>query len=242
MGPDYLLDAIKPVLECSLFMSYYPVLIQLDGKKVIVVGGGTVAERKIETLLEYGAAVQVVSRELTPRLRKYSEGGTIGFLGQEFNEDCLEGAFMVIAATDEPHLNRQVSEKAKEKGLLVNAVDQPSDCNFILPSILRRGDLLIAVSTSGKSPALAKKVRETLEERFGNEYASLLILMGRLREEIRSQRLSQDENRRIFHKLVNSPILEAIERKDWDEVRMILNGIIPWRLSSKDVINYLKVE
>jgi precorrin-2 dehydrogenase/sirohydrochlorin ferrochelatase len=223
-------------------MSYYPVLIHLDGKKVVVVGGGTVAERKIETLLEYGADVQVVSRDLTPRLRKYSEGGTIGFLGQEFNEDCLEEAFMVIAATDDPRLNHQVSQKAKEKGLLVNAVDQPSDCNFIVPSILRRGDFLIAVSTSGKSPALAKKVREALEERFGNEYESLLILMGRLREEILSQRLSQNENRRIFHELVNAPVLEAIARKDWNGVAMILNGIIPGRVTSKDVINYLKVE
>jgi len=223
-------------------MSYYPVLIHLDGKKVIVVGGGTVAERKIETLLEYGAAVHVVSRDLTPQLRKYSTEGTIGLLGQEFNEDCLEGAFMVIAATDDPRLNRQVSKMAKEKGLLVNAVDQPSDCNFILPSILRRGDLLIAVSTSGKSPALAKKVREALEERFGNEYESFLILMGRLREEVLSQRLSQDENRRIFHELVHSPILEAIGRKDWNGVAMILNGIIPGQLSSKDVMNYLKVE
>jgi precorrin-2 dehydrogenase/sirohydrochlorin ferrochelatase len=169
------------------------------------------------------------------------EEGTIGFLGHEFREDCLEEAFMVIAATDDPLLNHQVSEQAKERGLLVNAVDQPSDCNFILPSILRRGDLLIAVSTSGKSPALAKKVREALEERFGNEYESLLILMGRLREDILSQRLSQDENRRIFHELVNSPILEAIAREDWNQVTLILNGIIPGQLSTEDVITYLKV-
>jgi precorrin-2 dehydrogenase/sirohydrochlorin ferrochelatase len=223
-------------------MSYYPVLIQLEGKKVLVVGGGTVAERKVETLLQYGAQVQVISREMTPRLRRYSEGGKIGFIGQEFNEDWLEEAFMVIAATDDPSLNHQVSEKAKEKGLLVNAVDQPADCNFILPSILRRGDLLIAVSTSGKSPALAKKVREALEERFGDEYGSFLLLMGKLREDVLSQRLSQSENRRIFNNLVNSPILEAIGRKDWADVATILNGIVPWRLSSKDVINYLKVE
>jgi precorrin-2 dehydrogenase/sirohydrochlorin ferrochelatase len=223
-------------------MSYYPVLIQLDGKKVLVVGGGTVAQRKIETLLEYGAVVQVISQELTPRLRKFSDEGKIGFLGQEFNEDCLEEAFLVIAATDDPRLNHQVSEKAREKGLLVNAVDQPSDCNFILPSVLRRGDLLIAVSTSGKSPALAKKVREALEERFGNEYGSFLVLMGRLREEILSQRLSQGENRKIFNELVNSPILEAIGREDWNGVATILKGIIPRQLSSRDVINYLKGE
>jgi precorrin-2 dehydrogenase/sirohydrochlorin ferrochelatase len=241
MGPDYLLDAITIIWGCGPFMSYYPIFIHLEGKKVIVVGGGSVAERKTETLLECGAVVQVVSRDLTPTLKKYREEGTIGFLGHEFREDCLEEAFMVIAATDDPLLNHQVSEKAKERGLLVNAVDQPSDCNFILPSILRRGDLLIAVSTSGKSPALAKKVREALEERFGNEYESLLILMGRLREDILSQRLSQDENRRIFHELVNSPILEAIARKDWNQVTLILNGIIPGELSTEDVITYLKI-
>jgi precorrin-2 dehydrogenase/sirohydrochlorin ferrochelatase len=223
-------------------MSYYPVLIHIEGKKVIVVGGGTVAERKIERLLDYGAVVRVVSRDLTPQLRKYSEKGIIGFHGQEFNEACLEDAFMVIAATDDPILNHQVSEKAKERGLLVNAVDQPSDCNFIVPSILRRGDLQIAVSTSGKSPALAKKVREALEESFGNEYESLLILMGRLREEILSQGLSREENKRIFHDLINSPILEAIARKDWNEVSIILNGIIPGQLSTEDVITFLKVE
>lgn len=223
-------------------MSFYPIFIRLEGKKVIVVGGGGVAERKIETLLECGAVVQVVSQDLTPTLSRYREEGAIGFLGHEFREDCLEEAFMVIAATDDPILNHEVSEYAIERGLLVNAVDQPADCNFIVPSILRRGDLLIAVSTSGKSPALAKKVREALEERFGNEYELLLILMGRLREEILSQRLSQDENRRIFHELVHSPILEAIGRKDWNEVTMILNGIIPEQLSTQDVITYLKVE
>ena len=220
-------------------MSYYPVLIHLEGKKVIVVGGGIVAQRKIDTLVEYDADVHVVSRELTPVLGKYLEQGTIKLLGHEFRDKHLNGAFMVIAATDDPLLNRQVSEKAREKGLLVNAVDQPSHCNFIVPSILRRGDLLIAVSTSGKSPALAKKVREELEERFGEEYESLLILLGHLRKEMLSQGLPADENRRIFHELVNSHILDAIAKNDWNEVATILNTIIHTQLFSKDVMNYL---
>lgn len=223
-------------------MSYYPIFIDLDGEKVVVVGGGMVAQRKIETLLEYGADVHVVSRELTQTLSKHLEEGRIKFLGHEFRDNHLNGAFMVVAATDDPLLNRKVSEKAREKGLLVNAVDQPSDCNFIVPSILRRGDLLIAVSTSGKSPALAKKVREELEERFGDEYESLLILMGRLRKKILSQGLSQDENRRIFHELVNSHILDAIAKNDWNEVATILNTTINTQLSSEDVTNYLKAE
>lgn len=217
-------------------MPYYPILIDLEGKKVIVVGGGAVAQRKIETLMTYGALVQVISRKVTPRINRYVEEGKIRLLGQEFRENDLDGAFMVIAATDDPLLNHKVSQNAREKGLLINAVDQPSDCNFIVPSILRRGDLLIAVSTSGKSPALAKKVREELEKRFGREYESLLLLMGCLREDILSRGFPQAKNRRIFDDLVNSHILEAIGRKDWSEVAAIVNKIMQIQLSSKDII------
>ena len=223
-------------------MPYYPILVNLEREKVIVVGGGIVAQRKIDTLLQYGAVIQIISQTLNPALNRYVEEGTIQFLGREFKEDVLDGAFMVIAATDDPDLNRQVSDHAKEKGLLINAVDQPSDCNFIVPSILRRGDLIIAVSTSGNSPALAKKVREKLEEHFGGEYALLLQLMGWLRKEILSKGFSQSENRRIFHELVDSPILEAIGREGWDEVATIINKILRTDLSPKDLIDHMGVQ
>ncbi len=223
-------------------MPYYPILIDLQGKKVIVVGGGAVAQRKIETLREYGANVHVIAGEMTPTLSRYVKKGEIRFLGKEFRKDYLDGAFVVIAATDDHILNCRISEQAREKGILINTVDQPSECNFIVPSVLRRGDLLIAVSTSGKSPALAKKIREDLEKEFGREYESLLILMGRMRKEILSRRLSQDENRRIFQDLVDSDVLKAISRKEWNEVATILNKTVSTQLSSEDVINYLEVE
>ncbi len=216
-------------------MFYYPILVDLEGKKVVVVGGGAVAQRKIETLLEHGAEVQVISQALTPALTTYSDEGKIELLGPEFQENHLNGAFMVIAATNDSLLNHQVSQVARKKGLLINAVDQPPDCNFIVPSILRRGDLLIAVSTSGKSPALAKKVREELEKSFGSEYESLLLLMGHLRKEIISRGLSQEENRRVFYELINSQILEALGRKDWNEAATILNKITGTQLSSEDI-------
>ena len=222
-------------------MSYYPIFIDLKGKKVIVVGGGTVAQRKIETLLEYGAVVIVIARELTPSLNRYVREQKVKLLDQEFKDSHLNGAFMVMAATDDHTLNRQISLSARKKGLLINAADQPSDCNFIVPSILRRGDLLIAISTSGKSPALAKKIREDLGKQYGNEFEILLILMGRLRTEILSRGLSQDENSRMFHGIVDSHILEAIGRKDWMEVASILNKILHIQLSSDDVIEYLTV-
>ena len=221
-------------------MPYYPISVDLQGKAVVVIGGGTVAQRKIETLLEYGAVVNVVSRQLTPALNRYLEEGKIKFLGEEFRESHLNGVFMVIASTDDVSLNHRISQEARKKGLLINAVDQPSDCNFIVPAILQRGDLLIAVSTSGKSPALAKKVRKDLEDQFGLEYGTLLVIMGNLRKEILSRGLSQDENSRIFHDIVDSHILEAIRREDWNEVASILTEKTPFQLSSDDVVNYLK--
>ena len=221
-------------------MSYYPILIQLEGMKAVVVGGGLVAQRKIDTLLACHADVYVISRELTPKLSKYLEEQRIKLSGHEFKESYLDGAFVVIAATDDPLLNRQVSESTSARGLLINAVDQPADCNFIVPSILRRGDFLVAVSTSGKSPALAKKVREELEGQFGDEYGSFLVLMGCLREEILEKELSQEENKRIFQQLVNSPILDAMAEKNWDRVATILNRIMHTQKSAEDVMTYFE--
>ena len=189
-------------------MSYYPVFVQLEGKKVVVVGGGNVAYRKVLALLECGAAIHLAGRELTQALKQMVENEEIHFLGQEFKDEYLNHAFMIIAATDDKDLNHHISTCAREKGVWVNAVDQPPDCDFIVPSILKRGDLQIAISTSGKSPALARKIRKRLEAQFGPEYETFLTMMGRLRKEILSLGLSQKENSRIFQKIVDSDLLE----------------------------------
>ena len=124
-------------------------------------------------------------------------------------------------------LNHEISESARKKGVLINAVDQPADCDFIVPSIVRKGDLSIAVSTSGKSPALAKSIRKQLDLQFGNEYQTFLELMGRLRKEILSSGLSQEENSRIFHKIVNSGILNALAEDNPEDVEAILKADSP---------------
>ena len=222
-------------------MPHYPIFLDLEGKTVIVVGGGDVAMRKVETLLEYGAVVLLVSRELTPELKRYVDEEKVRYLGKEFSGDQLENLFMVIAATDDPVFNKYVRRKADEKGLLINVVDQPSDCNFIVPSILRRGDLVIAVSTSGRSPALAKKIRRELEGSFSIEYKSFLILLGRLRKEILARGLPQPENRRIFQELVNLDILDAIGSEDWEGIVSSINRIADMELSADDIMKYLEV-
>ena len=223
-------------------MGYYPILVDLTGKRAVVVGGGGVGERKIETLLTHGAKVCVVSMELTPNLKRYMEGGVITYLGSEFRKEQLDGAFIVIAATDDPSLNYAVSASAQEKGILVNVVDQPRDCTFIVPSILKRGDLIIAVSTSGKSPAMAKKIREDLEKHFGREYGSFLTLLGRLREEVLKKGLSQEENQILFERLVNSPILAMIKKKEWDRVALLVTETLHQAVSQERILEVLKAE
>ena len=216
-------------------MPYYPIMLDLRGKRAVVVGGGQVAERKIETLLRNEAEVCVVAQELNSDLKMHVAAGKVKWIGKEYDEQDLNGACLVITATDNPDLNRQVSGDAKRKGILINAVDQPEDCSFIVPSILRRGDLLIAISTSGNSPMLAKKIRRTLEEQFGQEYALFLNLMGRLRKEILAKGFSQDENRRIFQRLVDSPILEAIGQRRWNNVASLVKEITQTEWSAEEI-------
>ena len=223
-------------------MPYYPILVDLKGKKVVVVGGGAVALRKIETLLECGASVKVISRELIPELKEYLDEGKIKLIGREYREEDLEGAFMLIAATDDKTLNSRVSKFARDRGMLVNTVDQPSDCNFIVPSVIKRGDLVIAVSTSGKSPAMAKRIGEKLRNQFGDEYKDFLVIMGKIRKEILAKGLSQEENSRIFNEIADSFMLEAIGRKDWQGVATTLEKILKRDISKNDIINYLKAE
>lgn len=221
---------------------FYPVLVDLQGKKALVVGGGKVAQRKIETLLEHGATVQVVAKELTASLEELRRAGRIEFLGEEFSETFVDGVFVVFAATDDAALNRWVSRTAQQRSLLVNAVDQPADCNFIVPSVLSRGDLVIAVSTSGKSPAFARKVRVELEQSFGEEYGLFLNLMGNLRKEILRLGLSQEENKSTFEDLVTSDLLTAIREKNWNLASQIIEKVLGRPVSRNQMLDLLEAE
>lgn len=222
--------------------NFYPILVDLQGKKALVVGGGKVAQRKIETLLEHGACVQVVAKNLTEDLERLRHSQRVEFLGAEYADAHLDGCFLVIAATDDASLNRRVSQAAQKKGLLVNAVDQPLDCNFIVPSVLSRGDLLIAVSTSGKSPAFARKVRVELEQHFGEEYGLFLNLMGNLRKEILRLGLSQEENKSAFEELVYSDLLKAIGERNWSLASRIIGKAVGRPVSETQVLDLLKAE
>lgn len=166
---------------------YYPVVLNLRGKRCVVVGGGRVAERKVYALLECGALVTVVSPTLAPGLHVLAEKKQISFFSRNYRKGDLKDAVLAIATTNYPEVNRNVFDEGQSKGVLVNVVDEPHRSNFLVPSVLRRGDLLIAVSTGGKSPALSRRIREELEETYEAEYATLVTLIAEVRMEMQNR-------------------------------------------------------
>jgi precorrin-2 dehydrogenase/sirohydrochlorin ferrochelatase len=156
---------------------YYPIFIDLKGRTCSVVGGGLVAERKARALLDCGARVSVISPALTEGLQSLAEGATIKHVPRGYKPGDLKGSFLVIAASDDPDVNSGVWKEANEMGILANVADQPEKCNFILPSVLRRGGLTVAVGTGGASPALARRIRTDLESRIGPEYAQYVKML-----------------------------------------------------------------
>ncbi|MGZ3605286.1 MAG: precorrin-2 dehydrogenase/sirohydrochlorin ferrochelatase family protein [Thermodesulfobacteriota bacterium] len=166
---------------------YYPIFFNTQGKKCVVIGGGNVALRKIKSLLECRAKVTVISPRPHPEISKLSEERMIRLIERDYKASDLKDAVIAIVCTDSKKVNRKVADEARKAGVLVNVADDPEGSDFIIPSFFRRGDLTVAVSTSGVSPALAKKIRAKLEKSFGAEYASLLSLIGEVRSEIRRE-------------------------------------------------------
>ncbi len=177
------------------------------------------AERKVERLLACGALVEVIAQGLTPILTAWKNEGRIVHRESDYEEPCLTGASLVIGATDDNAVNERISRDSRRRGIPVNIVDDPVRCDFILPSVVERGDLMITVSTGGKSPAMARKLREELEEAYGPEYAVLLEILGELRHKRIACGHPSSENRECFTAVVRSGILEDIRNKAWAAVK-----------------------
>ncbi|MEW6328030.1 MAG: bifunctional precorrin-2 dehydrogenase/sirohydrochlorin ferrochelatase [Thermodesulfobacteriota bacterium] len=200
------------------YLRYYPINLDIKDKQCLVIGGGKVAERKVGTLLSCGARVRVVSPELTPHLQELLEAKKITREARGYRSGDLGGVFLVVACTDDPEVNTAVSKAAQGQNILCNIVDKPDLCNFIVPSMVIRGDLLITISTAGRSPALAKKLRRELEDVYGQEYADFLRIMGAVRPRVLAMGRTQSENEAIFNRLVYSELLDWI--RDGDRVRI----------------------
>jgi len=198
-------------------VAYYPVFLQLNHKKCVVVGGGEVAERKVNSLLQSGAEVEVISPDLCSGLRQAAQKGLVRVVARKFNPGDLEGAFLAIAATDDRQVNSSVAQEAQKNGILVNVVDDPAQCTFIVPAVLRRGDLALAVSTSGRSPVLAKKIREKLEQYFGQEYALLLDLLSEVHLEFSAK--GQQIPPQVWEDCLAPDFLDLLRRGEKDVAR-----------------------
>jgi siroheme synthase-like protein len=206
--------------------TYYPVYIELRGQPCVVIGGGKIAEGKVEGLLAARANVTVISPDLTVHLRELVEEKKITYLARAYQPGDLTGAFMVICATDQAEINHQVWQEASANRQLVNVVDDTPRCNFIAPSILRKGDLTIAISTSGKAPALAVRLKERLQRELGPEYERFLELAGELREPL-ARHIPEFETRKaLWYELVDSEILDILARGDEPAARAMISRVV----------------
>ncbi len=200
----------------------------MENKRCLVTGAGRVAERKVRRLLECGAQILVVSPKITPFLKTLAENKKIIFKKRRVNLTDLNGVYLAISATGDRKINSLISSYCHRKGILVNVVDSPKECNFILPSVARRGNLTITVSTDGISPALSKKIRRDLEQRFGAEYAKLLRLMAKLRPEVLRKIKNSDSRKAFFQKVIQADILNLLkknkERQAREKIRAILDN------------------
>jgi precorrin-2 dehydrogenase / sirohydrochlorin ferrochelatase len=189
--------------------SLFPMFVKLTGRQVLVVGAGQVGEQKIGGLLETGARVRVVALDATANVRDWERQGRIELDLRAFSNDDLHGAFLVVVATSSRMLNERVYDEAQRLGILCNVVDVPDLCDFFYPSVVRRGDLQIAVSTAGQSPSLAQKLRQQLEKQFGPGYAAWVAELGETRKLILESGLEKEHKLDLLHSLASREAVEA---------------------------------
>lgn len=214
-------------------MKLYPVMINMNGKAAVVVGGGDVASRKVSDLVEAGAVVKVISPEFTAEITGAAEksGGQVTLVKRKFSVEDLDGAFLVFSATDDPGVNSAVFREAEARKILINAVDDPPNCSFYVPSFVRKGDLLFALSTGGASPAMAARLRREIEKHIPENIETLLGKLNDARNVLKGNEcfscVDSGERGVILKKIVNDDtLLEEITRcADEDEIIDFLNGV-----------------
>jgi precorrin-2 dehydrogenase/sirohydrochlorin ferrochelatase len=190
--------------------SLFPMFVKLDGREVLVVGAGRVGEPKIRSLLPTGAKIRVVAREASEAVREWGRNGEITLEERGFVPADLENVFLVVVATSSRDLNHQIYQEAQSRHILCNVVDVPEQCDFYYPAVVRRGDLQIAISTSGQSPSLAQKLRQQLERQFGPGYAHWVAALGETRRRVLASNLEPEHKRDLLQSLASAKAFEAV--------------------------------
>jgi precorrin-2 dehydrogenase / sirohydrochlorin ferrochelatase len=188
----------------------FPIYVKLRNRRVLVVGGGKVAEGKILGLLDTGAVIRVVALQASTRVREWAAAGRLALAEREFQTADLEGVFLAVVAAGFAPIGEQVFAAAQARGILVNVVDVPGQCTFFYPAVVRRGDLQIAISTSGQSPSLAQRLRQQLERQVGEGYARWVAELGETRRRVLASHLSPRQKRFLLHSLASREAFEAM--------------------------------
>jgi precorrin-2 dehydrogenase / sirohydrochlorin ferrochelatase len=212
---------------------YLPVCLNLEGRRAVIVGGGAVGTQKVRDFADCGAEVTVVSPAASAAIREEADAGRIRLIERRYRPGDVEGAFLVVVATDDPETNAAVYEEANRNGQLVNVCDDPPHCNYIFASRIERGPLTVSIFTHGTSPALARRVRRDLEAWLGPEYAMLAELLAELRPRVRAlERLSQPDRQRVFERIVYSEVLLLFREGHAGEARALAERLIEEELSA----------
>jgi len=197
-------------------MTLFPAFLKLEHRLVVIIGGGTIAESKLPALISAGARIRIISPSLNPNLTALVRAHNLDWWSKPYETGDLAGAFLVIGATSIPEVNTAVFRESEAHNILCNAVDDPANCHFYFGSVVRRGDLQIAISTNGKSPALAQRLRKELEEQFGPEYAAWLDWLGTAREILRAQNSDPELTKQWLHLLASRSMFEKFLRDSSD--------------------------
>jgi len=201
-------------------MNLFPIFLKLAGRRCVVIGAGRIGEEKIEGLLHADADVKVIAPKATPRVESLGRDGKIGWSKRKFRASDLRGAFLIVAATSSEKLHAQIYKQARRLGILCNVVDDPPHCDFYYASVVRRGSLQFAISTSGHSPALAQRLRRKLEIEFGPEYGAWLDELGAARARLFAKKMDPGRRKLLLHRLASQQAFEEFLRRQKREQKM----------------------
>lgn len=203
-------------------MRYYPVFLDIRNRPCLVVGAGQVGTRKVKGLLKCSARVNVVSPTASDEMKALARVGAITYHARSYQMGDVAGMFLVISATDDEKLNIVIHRDAEKLHIPCNIADRPQLCSFILPAVIQQGDLILAVSTSGRSPALARRIREMLQEQFGEEYGQLLLLMGAIRKRLLAENHAPEAHKSLFEQLLDEGLLQLVRENRYGAIDSLL--------------------
>jgi precorrin-2 dehydrogenase/sirohydrochlorin ferrochelatase len=221
-------------------MAFYPINLNITGQLCVVIGGGAVATRKITSLLLCDAKVRVISPKISPEIKQLTNKNNLEWMPRVYMRGDLQGAILAFALTDNPDVQHQITTDAKEQGIPINIADNPDACTFQTAATIRRGELLIAISTGGGSPALAATIRQELELRYGPEYGELVKLLTEIRQLTVGQDSSQKQHKLLFTKIIQTNILSLLKKKEWQLLLEQLNEILPPEINATSLVQKIR--